>query len=161
VVGSLNNIGWSGKKNGAWAPQCVERNDKFYLYCPIHGDGIGVLVSDSPTCPFKDILGKRLIDSDHIWNDIDRTVFVDDDGQAYLYWGNPTLYYVKLNEDMISYDCSIGDNGIMTVELNEKSFGKGKGKGDRIRPVIRKDLGFTKETISIIWFLPQRVFRNT
>jgi hypothetical protein len=34
-------------------------------------------------------------------------VFIDDDGQAYLYWGNPNCYYVKLNEDMISYSGSI------------------------------------------------------
>jgi beta-xylosidase len=33
----------------------------------------------------------------------DPTVWVDDDGQAYLYWGNPHLWYVKLNPDMISY----------------------------------------------------------
>lgn len=38
------------------------------------------------------------------WNDIDPTVLVDDDGQAYMYWGNPKLYHVKLNEDMISCD---------------------------------------------------------
>lgn len=131
VVASLKDFGWSDKKNGAWAPQCVERNGKFYLYCPIHGDGIGVLVSDSPTGPFKDVLGKRLIDSDHIWNDIDPTVFVDDDGQAYLYWGNPALFYVKLNEDMISYDRSIGKNGIVAVEMNEESFGRNKAREGR------------------------------
>ncbi len=34
---------------------------------------------------------------------IDPTVFIDSDGQAYLYWGNPTLYYVKPNTDMISF----------------------------------------------------------
>jgi beta-xylosidase len=36
-------------------------------------------------------------------NQIDPTVLIDDDGQAYLYWGNPDLWYVKLNSDMISY----------------------------------------------------------
>lgn len=131
VIASLNDFGWSDKKNGAWAPQCVERGGKFYLYCPIHGDGIGVLVSDSPTGPFKDVLGKRLIDSDHIWNDIDPTIFVDDDGQAYLYWGNPELFYLKLNEDMISYDRSVGNNGIVKVEMNEDSFGQSKAKRGR------------------------------
>src|SRR5436190_1119159 len=39
--------------------------------------------------------------------DFDPTVFVDDDGQAYMYWGNPNLYYVKLNPDMISYSGEI------------------------------------------------------
>ncbi len=102
VVASLKDFSWAKQENGAWAIQTIERHGKFYMYCPMHGGGIGVLVSDSPYGPFKDPLGKRLIDSDHIWNDIDPTPFIDDDGQAYLYWGNPDLYYVKLNEDMIS-----------------------------------------------------------
>ncbi|WP_321317483.1 glycoside hydrolase family 43 protein [Labilibaculum sp.] len=102
TVASLKDFKWAKQDNGAWAVQCIERNGKFYMYCPMHGNGLGVLVADSPYGPFKDPLGKRLIDSDHIWNDIDPTPFIDDDGQAYLYWGNPDLYYVKLNENMIS-----------------------------------------------------------
>ncbi|MDN3670401.1 glycoside hydrolase family 43 protein [Echinicola jeungdonensis] len=103
AVASLKDFSWARQDNGAWAVQCIERNGKFYLYCPMHGGGIGVLVSDNPYGPFKDPLGKRLIETDHIWNDIDPSPFIDDDGQAYLYWGNPDIYYVKLNEDMISY----------------------------------------------------------
>ena len=57
-------------------------------------------VSDSPTGPFVDPIGKPLCGPN--WSYIDPTVYVDDDGQAYLYWGNPTLLMVKLNEDMIS-----------------------------------------------------------
>ncbi|MDN3594436.1 glycoside hydrolase family 43 protein [Zunongwangia endophytica] len=104
AVASLKDFSWAPQDNGAWAVQCIERNGKFYLYCPMHGSGIGVLVSDSPYGPFKDPLGKRLIDTDHIWNDIDPSPFIDDDGQAYLYWGNPDVYYVKLNEDMTSIE---------------------------------------------------------
>lgn len=103
AVASLKDFSWARQDNGAWAIQTIERNGKFYLYAPMHGNGIGVLVSDSPYGPFKDPLGKRLIDTDHKWNDIDPSPFIDDDGQAYLYWGNPDVYYVKLNEDMISY----------------------------------------------------------
>lgn len=103
AVASLKDFSWARQDNGAWAIQTIERNGKFYLYAPMHGNGIGVLVSDSPYGPFKDPLGKRLIDTDHKWNDIDPYPFIDDDGQAYLYWGNPDVYYVKLNEDMISY----------------------------------------------------------
>ncbi len=102
AVASLKDFKWARQDNGAWAVQCIQRNGKFYLYCPVHGGGIGVLVADSPYGPFKDPLGKRLIDSDHIWNDIDPSPFIDDDGQAYLFWGNPDVYYVKLNDDMIS-----------------------------------------------------------
>ena len=103
VVASLKDFVWGRQDNGAWAHQCIERNGKFYLYCAVQGSGIGVLVADSPYGPFKDPIGKRLVDTDHLWNDIDPSVFIDDDGQAYLYWGNPSLWYVKLNEDMISY----------------------------------------------------------
>ncbi|MBN1758189.1 MAG: carbohydrate-binding protein, partial [Chitinispirillaceae bacterium] len=38
---------------------------------------------------------------------IDPTVLIDDDGQAYMYWGNPDAYYVKLNKDMVSYSGDI------------------------------------------------------
>jgi len=50
---------------------------------------------------------------------IDPTVFIDDDGQAYLYWGNPNLWYVKLNEDMISYDQKVG---VVKVPLTKEGF---------------------------------------
>jgi len=88
----------------AWAIQTVFRNGKFYLYAPINnstGSKIGVLVGTSPTGPFSDPLGKALISTGS--GNIDPTVFTDADGQAYLYWGNPDLYNVKLNSDMISF----------------------------------------------------------
>ena len=102
AVASLKDFTWRKRDNGAWALQVVERNGKFYMYCPLHGNGIGVLVSDSPYGPFKDPIGKPLVWQKEHWDDIDPTVYIDDDGQAYMYWGNPNLYYVKLNEDMIS-----------------------------------------------------------
>ncbi|QDW28100.1 family 43 glycosylhydrolase [Pedobacter sp. KBS0701] len=123
AIASLKNFTWGKQDNGAWAPQCIERNGKFYLYCPVQGSGIGVLVADSPYGPFKDPIGKRLIDDDHLWNDIDPSVFIDDDGQAYLYWGNPNLWYVKLNKDMISYSGEI-------VKVKDVGKEKGQTKAD-------------------------------
>lgn len=79
------------------------------------GMSIGVVVSDSPTGPFKDVLGKPLVHSGY--GDIDPMVFIDDDGQAYLYWGNPYFKYVKLNQDMISYS-----GEVVTVPLNKEGF---------------------------------------
>ena len=107
AVASLKDFKWYPGDNGAWAEQVVERNGKFYMYCPIHGNGIGVLVADSPYGPFVDPIGKPLVWQKEHWYDIDPTVFIDDDGQAYMYWGNPNLYCVKLNEDMISYSGEI------------------------------------------------------
>lgn len=102
AVASLQDFKWRTRENGAWAIQTVKRGGKYYLYAPLHGHGIGVLVADSPYGPFKDPLGKPLVWQRQNWDDIDPTVFVDDDGQAYMYWGNPRTYYALLNDDMIS-----------------------------------------------------------
>ena len=107
AVASLKDFSWRSRDNGAWAIQTVERNGKYYLYAPLHGHGIGVLVADSPYGPYKDPLGKPLVWQREHWNDIDPTVFTDTDGQAYLYWGNPHTYWAKLNDDMISLKSGI------------------------------------------------------
>jgi arabinoxylan arabinofuranohydrolase len=119
IVASLKEFKWITVNNGAWAPQCVEREGKFYLYIPIQGKGIGVQVSESPIGPFKDAIGKALINKNG-YSDIDPTVFIDSDGQAYLYWGNGTLWYVKLNKDMISYT-----GNIVTVSPKPTGFVEG------------------------------------
>ena len=102
AVASLKDFKWYDGDNGAWALQVVERNGKFYMYCPIHGHGIGVLVADSPYGPFVDPIGEPLVWQREHWEDIDPTVWVDDNGQAYMYWGNPNVYWAELNDDMIS-----------------------------------------------------------
>lgn len=130
VILSYKDFDWA--KRDAWAAQCVERNGKFFMYVPMisktnNKGAIGVGVADSPFGPFHDPLGKPLVQSE--WGDIDPTVFIDDDGQAHLYWGNPKLKYVKLNENMISYS---GD--IVEVPMTEESFGKRDGKDNPERP---------------------------
>ena len=102
AVASLKDFSWRSRDNGAWAIQTIERNGKYYLYAPLHGHGIGVLVGDSPYGPFKDPLGEPLVWQKEHWNDIDPTVYIDADGQAYMYWGNPHTYWAKLGDDMIS-----------------------------------------------------------
>ncbi|MBN2821167.1 MAG: glycoside hydrolase family 43 protein [Bacteroidales bacterium] len=103
-----------GEKNAAWASQVIERNGKFYWYNSSQTTGIGVAVSDRPEGPYKDALGKPLVTNAdsfgkrHGWRTIDPTVFIDDDGQAWLYWGNGACWVVKLNEDMVSYDKAYG-----------------------------------------------------
>jgi arabinoxylan arabinofuranohydrolase len=104
VIFSLKDITWA--KIHAWAPDCIERNGKYYFYFPAD-DQIGVAVSDSPTGPFKDALGKPLIGRNEAGiRSIDPAVFIDDDGQAYLYFGNSSgkLGVVKLKSDMITRD---------------------------------------------------------
>ena len=103
----LSQATFSWADDRAWAAQCCKRGDKYYWYVCAHsrlsgGMAIGVAVADKITGPYRDALGKPLVDNGS-WDNIDPTVLIDDDGQAYLYWGNPRLYYIKLNEDMISY----------------------------------------------------------
>ncbi len=107
---------FSWAKGDAWASQVIERDGKFYWYVAvshgtIHGKAIGVAVSDSPTGPFRDARGSALITNDMTteytkisWDDIDPTVIIDDDGQAYLFWGNTQCYYAKLKKNMIELD---------------------------------------------------------
>ena len=92
----------------AWAPQGIAKDGKFFLFVPLNnatGAKIGVGVANNPAGPFMDPLGKALAASGS--GNIDPTVFIDDDGQAYMYWGNGTLRYVKLNSDMTSYSGSV------------------------------------------------------
>jgi arabinoxylan arabinofuranohydrolase len=137
AVASLYDFKWAGSgwgggfENGAWAVQCTERDGKWYLYCPLQGRGIGVLVADNPFGPFTDPIGKPLIGGQY--DSIDPTVFIDDDGQGYLCWGNPKCWHVKLNKDMISYDTSIGDNGLVVYDMTVEAFGK-RSKADPKRP---------------------------
>ena len=106
AVASLKDFSWRSRDNGAWAIQTVERNGKYYLYAPLHGHGIGVLVSDSPYGPYRDPLGEPLVWQKQNWDDIDPTVYIDN-GQAYMYWGNPNTYWAELNDDMVSLKSGI------------------------------------------------------
>ncbi|WP_372492316.1 family 43 glycosylhydrolase [Micromonospora cabrerizensis] len=122
---NLATFAWADAN--AWAGHVVARNGKFYWYVPVRqrSNGqmvIGVGVADSPTGPFRDALGRPLVGN----NEIDPAVFVDDDGQAYLYWGNPGLWYVKLNADMISYSGSA-----TRITLTTAGFGTRTGNASR------------------------------
>lgn len=121
---SLANFSWANAN--AWAGQVIPANGKFYFYVPVRRNtgsmAIGVGVSDSITGPYRDALGRPLVEN----NEIDPTVFIDSNGQAYLYWGNPDLWYVKLNADMISYSGSV-----TKVPLTTAGFGSRSGNAQR------------------------------
>ncbi|MEO6359472.1 MAG: glycoside hydrolase family 43 protein [Sphingomicrobium sp.] len=103
-------------KEAAWASQAIEKNGKFYFYAAVgHDDShpgmaIGVAVSDSPTGPFTDARGSALItnqmtpEGTHTWEDIDPTVYTDDDGTTWIAWGNRDCYIAKLKGNMIEID---------------------------------------------------------
>jgi hypothetical protein len=118
-IATCKSISWckAGSDGGLAAPQVIERDDKdgnpkFYLYGPANngsGIAIAVMVADKPEGPFKDARGIPLVypedtanmGATHSWRNLDPTAFVDDDGQAYLAWGNKIFFTVKLEDDMI------------------------------------------------------------
>ncbi|KAG6011992.1 hypothetical protein E4U43_008001 [Claviceps pusilla] len=91
--------------------------------------GIGVGVADRPGGPYKDAIGRPLIGKYvHGAQPIDQDVFVDDDGQAYIYYGGHGHANVaKLNEDMTSLG-TFDDDG----------NGNGDGKGTTAATVFRE-----------------------
>jgi len=123
---SYHSFSWATGK--AWAPHCIARNGKFYMYVPV-SDSIGVAVADSPTGPFEDAIGRPLVSN---YQYIDPSVFIDKDGQAYLYFGNPRLWYVKLNEDMISFSGQV-------QQVDQTTAGFGQRNGDAERPTLYEE----------------------
>lgn len=80
-----------------FAPDCIHKDGKYYLYFCMSDDSEGVAVSDRPEGPFSDPVQLPC-------GGIDPAIFIDDDGQAYYYWGQLFSHGVKLNPDMVSFD---------------------------------------------------------
>jgi hypothetical protein len=104
-----------GKKGIAWAAQCIQKGDKFYWYVtyntPQGGQCVGVAIGDTPVGPFVPHPKPLVVDSDtpgRGWNDIDPTVLIDDDGTAWLAWGQNS-YIAKLKDNMTEIDGEITD----------------------------------------------------
>lgn len=87
------HVKWANR--AVWAPSIIEKDKKYYLFFganDIQSDneygGIGVAVADNPAGPFKDLLGKPLVDKFHNGaQPIDQFVFKDKDNQYYLIYG--------------------------------------------------------------------------
>jgi len=108
-----------------WAPDCIYRNGKYYFYFPAtpsdttaggRGFSIGVAIADKPTGPFvpqetpiKNVRG------------IDPNVFIDKDGQAYLYWSQGNIYGAKLKENMLE----LASSPVILQQLPEKGLKEG------------------------------------
>ncbi|MDE6542007.1 MAG: family 43 glycosylhydrolase [Muribaculaceae bacterium] len=104
---STATFGWAEQGDNAWAAQAVERNGKWYWYI-CAGDtarrglhSIGVAVAPAPEGPYTDPLGEPLVPGTTL-GFIDPSVFIDNDGQAWLFWGNNGMWYAPLADDMIS-----------------------------------------------------------
>lgn len=99
------DFAWAAK-HPAYAGHVAEREGKYYWYVSTNTGGIGVAVADHPTGPWHDAIGKPLLTradcyaSKHSWCCIDPAIFIDDDGQAYIFWGNRECYYAPLKDNM-------------------------------------------------------------
>ena len=105
VIISQTTVPWADSTAySMWAPDCIDRNGKYYLYFPATlkstatsrgGFAVGVAIADTPYGPFvpqaTPIKGVR---------GIDPNVFIDKDGQAYLYWAQGNIYVAKLKGNM-------------------------------------------------------------
>ncbi|WP_205461848.1 family 43 glycosylhydrolase [Mangrovibacterium lignilyticum] len=110
VIVSQENVPWVDSTSySMWAPDCIERNGKYYFYFPANtkvvdangrkGFGIGVAVADKPEGPY--LPQSTPIEGVH---GIDPNVFIDKDGQAYLYWSMGRIFVAKLKENMLELD---------------------------------------------------------
>lgn len=114
----LQTTAFAWASGQAWASHVVAKNGKFYWYVTVEhatipGKSIGVAVADRPEGPYTDALGHALITNDMtrqtdiFWDDIDPAVLIDDNGQAYLYWGNTVCKWAKLKDNMVELDGEI------------------------------------------------------
>lgn len=129
MIVTQNKVPWVKPDSySMWAPDCIYRNGKYYFYFPTaakdtiaHGRGfsIGVAVADKPEGPYtpqptpiKGVKG------------IDPNVFIDKDGQAYLYWSQGNIFGAKLKENMLELDGEV------------KTLGELPGKGLKEGPYL-------------------------
>jgi arabinoxylan arabinofuranohydrolase len=122
VFRASDSTTWATK---TWAPGAIERDGKFFLYYGNSGANIGVAVAPTPIGPFSDPLGKPLIEhhtpgvqpAKDMWL-FDPGVFIDDDGQAYIYFGgngDDNVRVAKLKRDMITLDGEV-------IKMNAPNF---------------------------------------
>ena len=139
----------------AWASQVVEKNGKFYYFTtvqagePFTGKAVGVAVSDSPTGPFVDAIGKPLVHDKMTdngargwWNDIDPTVLIEGD-EAWLCWGNGTCFMAKLKPSLTELD-----GEIKIINLPRFVEGPWLHKKDDLYYLTYASMGRGRETIA-------------
>ncbi|RYY28678.1 MAG: carbohydrate-binding protein [Sphingobacteriaceae bacterium] len=125
VIVRQTNVPWGdAAAYSMWAPDCIFRNGKYYFYFPDkdknekdgNGFAIGVAISDKPYGPFvlqpEQIKGVK---------GIDPNVFIDKNGQAYLYWAQGNIYAAKLKPNMLE----LASEPQILSELPEKGLKEG------------------------------------
>jgi hypothetical protein len=117
MIVNQKDVAWVKPESySMWAPDCIFKNGKYYFYFPSNPKDttggkrftIGVAIADKPAGPFvpqseplKNVKG------------IDPNVFVDKDGQAYLYWSQGDIYGAKLKNNMTELDSEVKTLGVL------------------------------------------------
>ncbi len=127
---TADDVPWA--RRAMWAPSVVEKGGKYYFFFganDIQNDdavgGIGVAVADSPAGPFKDYLGKPLVDKFHNGaQPIDQFVFQDADGAYYLIYGGwRHCNIARLNNDLTGF--TPHDDGTIFREITPEGYVEG------------------------------------
>lgn len=125
VIVSQTKVPWVKPDSySMWAPDCIYRNGKYYFYFPTtakdssygRGFAIGVAVGDQPAGPF--VPQPTPIKNVH---GIDPNIFIDKDGQAYLYWSRGNIFGAKLKDNMLE----ISGDTVVLKELPDKGLKEG------------------------------------
>ena len=125
-----SSVRWAEK--AMWAPSVIKRNNKYFLLFganDIQSDkevgGIGVAIADRPEGPYRDYLGKPLIDKFHnAAQPIDQFVFEDSDGRLYLIYGGwRHCNIVKLKDDLTGIE--LMEDGTLFKEITPKNYVEG------------------------------------
>lgn len=124
MILSQTTVPWANPKGySMWAPDCIERNGKYYFYFPTAPDStygrgfkIGVAIADRPEGPYT----PQPTPIEKV-NGIDPNVFIDKDGQAYLYWAMGNIFGAKLKENMLE----LASEPVIIGELPNKGLKEG------------------------------------
>ncbi len=128
----IDTVQVSWAKRAMWAPAIIKKEKKYYLFFSANDiqkdtekGGIGIAGSDKPEGPFKDLLGKPLIDKFHNGaQPIDQFVFQDKDGQYYMIYGGwRHCNIAKLKNDFTGFIPF--EDGVTFKEITPKGYVEG------------------------------------
>ncbi len=128
----IDTVAVSWAEKAMWAPSVIERKGKYYLFFganDIQSDeetgGIGIAVAEKPEGPYRDYLGKPLIDKFHNGaQPIDQFVFEDSDGRLYLIYGGwRHCNIVRLKDDLTGVEPL--EDGTLFREITPEGYVEG------------------------------------
>jgi Glycosyl hydrolases family 43/Carbohydrate binding module (family 6) len=123
-----NKVAWVKPDSySMWAPDCIEKGGKYYFYFPstikdsltnVRGFTIGVAIADKPEGPYV----TEPLPIPNV-RGIDPNVFIDKDGQAYMYWSQGNIFGAKLKDNMLELDSEVKTLGdLPTKGLKEGPY---------------------------------------